>query len=176
MKQKVYQRLLNAKPGHFLQVALCVYDTCVRTTALRPPAPPRDNTTAMRALLSLLIVAAIVLGGYYFYLKHMQPDGAGSNPMEAVSLTGVQNDLLAIAQAERAYLAQNGSYASLEELIRSGSLTMSRSGRDGYTYSVEITAGGFHVTARYNAPPGKTSGPGHPTIIVDQTLQVQQSE
>src|SRR2546422_101954 len=61
-------------------------------------------------------------------------------------------------------------------LIRSGSLTMSRSGRDGYTYSVEITAGGFHVTARYNAPPGKTSGPGHPTIIVDQTLQVQQSE
>src|SRR3989442_10939217 len=122
---------------------------------LAAPAPPRDNTTAMRALLSLLIVAAFVLGGYYFYLKHMQPDGAGSNPMEAVSLTGVQNDLLAIAQAERAYLAQNGSYASLEELIRSGSLTMSRSGRDGYTYSVEITAGAFPLTVLFNAPPGE---------------------
>src|SRR5207302_8902301 len=103
----------------------------------------------MRALICLVIVAAIVLGGYYFYLKHMQPDGAGSNPMEAVSLTGVQNDLLAIAQAERAYLAQTGSYASLEELIRSGSLTMSRSGRDGYTYSVEITAGRVYVSCLF---------------------------
>ncbi len=130
----------------------------------------------MRSILSLVIVAAIVLGGYYFYLKHMQPGGAGSNPMEAVSLTGVQNDLLAIAQAERAHLALNGSYASLEQLIQSGSLTMTRPGRDGYIYSVEVTAGGFNAIARYAAPPEKTSGRGHPTIIVDHTFQVRQSE
>ncbi len=129
----------------------------------------------MRALISLLIVLALVLGIYYYYVKGVRPGGPGTVPTQAISLTGVQNDLLAIAQAERAYFAQKGSYASLGELTTSGELTMPRAGRDGYTYSVETTPGGFTVTARYTGQTGDSSGVRYPTLAVDQTMQVRQT-
>ncbi len=125
----------------------------------------------MRSLIALVLALAIAFGIYYFYLKRVQPAGTGSLPTQAISLAGVQNDLLAIAQAERAYFAQNGSYTSLSELTASGALRMPRAGRDGYTYAVEVTATGFTPVARYSGPPG---GPRYPTITVDQTMQVQQ--
>ena len=125
----------------------------------------------MRSLIALVLVLAIAFGIYYFYLKRVQPAGTGSLPTQAISLAGVQNDLLAIAQAERAYFAQNGSYASLSKLTTSGALRMPRAGRDGYTYMVEATATGFTVVARYSGAPG---GPRYPTITVDQTMQVRQ--
>ena len=125
----------------------------------------------MRALISLVIVLALAFGIYYFYLKRVQPAGTGSLPTQAISLAGVQNDLLAIAQAERAYFAQNGSYARLSELTASGALRMPRAGRNGYTYAVEATATGFTAIARYSGAPG---GPRYPTITVDQTMQVRQ--
>ena len=125
----------------------------------------------MRSLIALVLVLAIAFGIYYFYLKRVQPAGTGSLPTQAISLAGVQNDLLAIAQAERAYFAQNGSYASLSKLTASGALRMPRAGRDGYTYAVEATATGFTVVAQYSGAPG---GPRYPTITVDQTMQVRQ--
>ncbi len=130
----------------------------------------------MRALVSLVIVLGLVLGIYYYYLKRVQPAGSGSVPTQAISLTGVQNDLLAIAQAERTYFAQNGSYASLGELTTSGVLTMPRAGRDGYTYSVETTPGGFTVSARYTGQPGAPSGLHYPTFYLDQTMQIRQTD
>ena len=130
----------------------------------------------MRGILSIVIVVAIVFGGYVLILKRIQPADTGSTSAEAVSLVGVQNDLLAIAQAERAYFALNGSYASLEELTKSGTLAMPRLGRDGYPYALEITERGFNVTARFTGQLGKPSGPAHPTVIVDQALQVRQSD
>ncbi len=126
----------------------------------------------MRSVVALVLALAIALGIYYVYLKRVQPAGPGSLPTQAISIAGVQNDLLAIAQAERAYFAQNGSYASLSELTSSGALTIPRSGREGFTYSVETTTGGFTVTARYTGPPGVH----YPTIIVDQTLQIRQQD
>ncbi len=125
----------------------------------------------MRSLIALVLALAIAFGIYYFYLKRVQPAGTGSLPTQAISLAGVQNDLLAIAQAERAYFAQNGSYASLSELTASGTLRMPRAGRDGYTYAVEATGTGFTAVARYSGPPG---GPRYPTITVDQTMQIRQ--
>jgi hypothetical protein len=130
----------------------------------------------MRALVSLLVTLALALGIYYFYLKRMQPAGPASATTQAISLTGVQNDLIALAQAERGYFAQNGSYASLGELVQSGTLTMPRSGRDGYTYSIETSANGFTVTARYLGEPGDPAGPRHPTITVDQNMQFRQPD
>lgn len=127
-------------------------------------------------LLALVVVLAIALGGYYFYLKHAQSAGTGIDPQQTISLTGVQNDLLAIAQAERAYFAQHGSYASLGELTSSGALTVSRSGRDGYEYRVETTADGFLAIARYFRQPGAPPGLHHPIITVDQTMQIRQSD
>jgi hypothetical protein len=132
----------------------------------------------MRSMVSILIVALIALGGYYFYLKHAAP-GAGMVATQAISTTGVEMDLLAIAQAERSAYAQNGSYASLDQLASSGAMTVTRSGRGGYTYAVETSGGGFMVTARHPDVPAATAGapPLHyPTIMVDQTMQVRQTD
>ena len=127
-------------------------------------------------LLALVVVLAIALGIYYVYLKHAQPAGTGNDPTQAINLTGVQNDLLAIAQAERAYFARHGAYASLGELTSSGAPAVSRSGRDGYEYRVETTANGFLVIARYYRQPGASPGLRYPTITVDQTMQIRQSD
>ena len=42
---------------------------------------------------------------------------------QAISTTGVEMDLNGIAQAERMYFAQNGSYATLDQLASSGTST-----------------------------------------------------
>ncbi len=127
-----------------------------------------------RPLIATLLALVIALGIYYLYVKRLQPVGTGSVPMQAISLTGVQNDLLAIAQAERSYFTQHGSYANLGALTADGTLTMPRSGRGGYTYSIETTASGFTALARYSAQPGDPPGLRYPTITVDQTMQVRQ--
>jgi len=133
----------------------------------------------MRSLASILITLAIVFGlvilGLY-YIKRLEPGGSGSAPTRAISITGVQSDLLAIAQAERIYFAQNNSYASLGELTASGALGLARAGRDGYTYSVETAPEGFTVIARYTGQPGDPPGTHYPTITVDQAMQVRQHE
>jgi hypothetical protein len=89
-------------------------------------------------------------------------------------------DLHAIAQAERMHFAQNGSYASLDELISSGTMNISAGGRDGYTYAVETSPTGFLVTATHpDIPAGVVPGSArihYPTVTVDQNMQVRQSD
>ena len=82
-------------------------------------------------MIGLLFAALIGLGIYYYFLKQAAP-APGQVVTQAISTTGVEMDLNAIAQAERMYFAQNGSYGDLGQLTSSGALTMSRSGRDGY--------------------------------------------
>src|SRR5208282_1230116 len=107
----------------------------------------------MRGLAGLLVVVVVGFLVYRVYLSQRLPkEEGGGSPISAISATGVKNDLIAIAQAERAYLAEHGSYASLGDLTSSGALTMTRTGRDGYTYSIDTQAGGFTVTARYTGP------------------------
>ncbi len=123
----------------------------------------------MRGIVGLVAALAIGLLVYRVYLTQSLPkEEGGSSPIQAISTTGVKNDLIAIAQAERAYLAEHGSYASLDELISSGTMTMTRSSRDGYTYSVETQAGGFTVTARYSGP----ISPPPSSFVIDQTMEV----
>jgi hypothetical protein len=132
----------------------------------------------MKGLISLLVVAAIGMGLYMYTLKQAAP-APGMVATQAISLTGVQNDLMAIAQAERMYYAQNGSYADLETLASNGTMNITRTSRDGYTYSVEPSGNGFTATARYTAPPleiPKGVDPPHfPTISIDQTMEIHQS-
>jgi hypothetical protein len=134
----------------------------------------------MRSVVSLLVVALIALGGYSYYLKTASPAaGAGQVVTQAISTTGVQMDLNAIAQAERMYFAQNGSYASLDQLVSSGTMNIAAGGRDGYTYTVETSSTGFLVTATHpDIPAGVVQGSAaihYPTITVDQNMQVRQS-
>ena len=133
----------------------------------------------MKGLISLLIVAAISIGGYLFFLKQAAP-GPGMVATQAISLTGVQNDLVAIAQAERMYFTQNGSYADLATLASSGTMNITRTSRDGYTYSVEPSGNSFTVTARYTAPPPEmpagVAPPHFPTFTIDQTMEIHQGD
>src|ERR1700722_11472144 len=126
-------------------------------------------------MMGLLFAALIGLGIYYYFLKQAAP-APGQVVTQAISTTGVEMDLNAIAQAERMYFTQNGSYGDLGQLPSSGSLTMARSGRDGYAYSIETSGNGFSVTARHpDIPASSGVAPLHyPTISVDQSMQIHQ--
>jgi hypothetical protein len=108
---------------------------------------------------------------YLFYLKKMPSTDQGTAPTQAISLTGVRSDLLQIAQAERTYIATNGNCASLDELISSNSLSVPRTGRDGYLYSVECSGGEFTATARHSPAPAG-SPIRYPNLAIDANMQV----
>jgi hypothetical protein len=127
----------------------------------------------MRALAGVLVACALLFGVYQYYLKKMPTTDEGTAPTQAISLTGVRMDLLQIAQAERGYIAQNGHCASLDELTSSNALTMSRSGRDGYSYSIDCSGSDFSVTGRHDPAPAG-SPIRYPTLAIDQNMQVQE--
>ena len=129
----------------------------------------------MKGLIGLLVTAALGVGIYMYSLKQVSP-GSGMVATQAVSTTGVQNDLIGIAQAERIYFTQNSTYTDLATLASSGTMNIARTGRDGYTYTADASGNGFTVTARYTAPPvemPKGVEPPHwPTYTIDQTMEI----
>jgi hypothetical protein len=121
----------------------------------------------MRSLIGLLVVLVIVLLSYKLYFSQLQSAG-GAAPARTINLVGVKNDLLSIAQAERVYQAEHSSYASLTELTSSGAMGMSKPGRDGYTYEVEMSASSFRVVAHCPA----VTSPGCTDYAVDDAMDV----
>jgi hypothetical protein len=133
----------------------------------------RDENHSMRLLAMLLVFSALLLGAYVFYLKKLPTSDSSTASTQAISLTGVRSDLLQIAQAERANVASNGSCASLPDLISSNMLAMTRTERDGYSYTVECSSTEFNAIARHApAPPG--SPIRYPNLSVDQNMQVHE--
>ena len=127
----------------------------------------------MRGPAIILVAAAVLLGAFYFYSKKMPTTDEGTAPTQAVSLTGVRTDLLQIAQAERSYIALNGRCASLGELVSSNSLSLSRTERGGYSYSVECSSTEFTVTARH--PPAPEGSPvRYPNLAIDSYMQIRE--
>ena len=127
----------------------------------------------MRGMLALLVVALIIFAVYYFHLRQMPTTDPGTSPTQAVSLTGVRADLMQLGQAERSFVAENGRCASLDELISSHSLTMTRSGRDGYSYLIECSGSSFSLTATHPPAP-EGSQIRFPTLSLDETMQVRE--
>ncbi len=129
----------------------------------------------MRSFVGLLVGAALLLVVYHFSLKRLPTTDEGTAATQAISLTGVRTDLLQIAQAERGYIAMNGHCASLDELISSHSLSMTRTERDGYSYTVECSGGEFTAAARHlPAPAG--SPIRYPNLAIDSSMQVHDIE
>lgn len=126
-------------------------------------------------MIGLLFAAVIAIGIYYYFLKQAAP-APGMVATQAISTTGVEMDLNSIAQAERMYFAQNGSYADLGQLTSSGTLNIARTGRDGYAYSIETEQNGFTVTARHPEMPssGGVEPPHFPVLSVDQNMQFRE--
>src|SRR5579864_3651614 len=122
--------------------------------------------------LSVIIVMGI---GMYIYSKQVQSTSAaaGANsPQAAINITGVKNDLISIATAERRYFASEGKYASLDDMISSNYITVARQ-RPPYSYEVQISSSGFRVVATRT---GNNAG-GTPALLsVDENMEFQQSE
>jgi Type IV minor pilin ComP, DNA uptake sequence receptor len=132
----------------------------------------------MKSMVGLIISAAIGLGIYMYTLKQASP-GPGMVVTQNISIVGVKNDLISIAQAERMYYAENSTYADLATLNSTGAMSTMRSSRDGYTYSVETSGSGFTVTATYTPPiaaPAGVTPPHFPTYSIDQTMEVHQED
>ena len=129
----------------------------------------------MRPLVGILVSVGFLLGVYLLYLKRMPSTDPGTTPTQAISLTGVRSDLLQIAQVERMNIASNSRCDSLDELISSQSVSMTRPERDGYTYSLTCNGTDFMVTASH--PPAPEGSPiRYPTLVIDQTMQVREAE
>ena len=121
------------------------------------------------SVVGLLVVVLIAGLTYKFYFqKSVSVDGT-STPAQTIDVVGVKNDLLTIAQAERLYQAQHDSYASMEDLVSSGAISMRKSGRDGYTYDVSASTDSFQVAAHC---PAQTN-PGCISYSIDQTMEIQ---
>ncbi len=105
----------------------------------------------MRIFGFLSVVVTLAVGMYIYSLqvKAIDPSTAATSPansVEAPLIAGVKNDLIAIAMAERGYLASEGRYGSLDELISGDYITI-RTERPPYSYDVQITESGYRVTA-----------------------------
>ena len=118
----------------------------------------------------LLIVLCV---GFYFYFREstsFAPAGTPTNPRAAIDITGVQNDLMAIASAERRHFAADSKYVSLDELISNGDVSMQKKERGPYQYSSDVSENGFRITATYNGDPVE----GTPrSIWIDETMQIR---
>ena len=122
----------------------------------------------MRGLSGLLIVALFAGVVYKYYWSSLQSTGAAT-PAGVIDIVGVKNDLLSIAMAERAYSAEHGAYAPLDELISSGALIMKFTTHNGYTYSVETGDLTFRAIARC---PTDTN-PDCISLMIDESMEVQ---
>jgi len=118
-------------------------------------------------IIVLLVGAVVGLFVYRSNLTQSQATGAAT-PAQAINIVGLKNDLVSIAQAERAYQAEHSSVASLDELVSSGEMSMKKSGRDGYTYDVEPSGEGFRVIARCSGAVA-----GCTNYVADQTMEVR---
>jgi hypothetical protein len=119
----------------------------------------------------LALVIALGIGYFIFRAQFTQGPTGGAPPQQTIDTVGVRNDLIAIAQAERMYLASHGTYASLEQLQQEGAITFSGTNRRGYNFTAE-TSGGEHF--RIVAAPVDPAKAGWPTLAIDETMQVVQ--
>ena len=151
-----------------------IVSECTTPTELLVHNVSSRHNQLMKGIAWIVAVAGVLLGVYYFYLKRLPRTDSGTAPTQAISLTGVRNDLLQIGQAERSNIALNGKCSSLDELISSGALSMNTRGRDGYTYAVSCAGGqDFQVIAEHGPAPAG-SPIRYPKFALDSSMQIQE--
>jgi hypothetical protein len=125
----------------------------------------------MARIFGLLATVLAMAIGLYLYAHHSQSIAdttPGGTLQSAPILTGVKGDLLSIANAERMYMAQQGKYASFDDLVSAHYISI-HTERPPYSYDVQTGDNGFRVTAT-------RSGPGGPAQLwIDETMQIQSS-
>src|SRR5262249_10789693 len=126
----------------------------------------------MKGFVGLLLALLIAGGIWYFYTKQMPTTDAGTAPTQAINLTGVRMDLMQMAQAERTYIASNGHCGSLHDLSASGTMNLSRTERDGYSYEVQCGDGADFTITPPHAPAPPDAPTRSPILAADQNIQV----
>jgi hypothetical protein len=119
--------------------------------------------------MGTIITMAIGMYIYSLQVKTLTPGAGNGAPEEVATITGVKNDLIGIANAERGYLASQGKYASLDELISGNYLTF-KSERPPYTYDVEASTSSFKATAT------RTTQGAPAQLWITETMQVQATD
>jgi hypothetical protein len=124
-----------------------------------------------RALGFIGTLATLAVGMYLYSLqvKNLQPSAGTTANNEAATITGVKTDLIGIANAERGYLATQGKYASLDELISGNYITI-KGERPPYVYDIQITSGGFSATAT------RTSKGAPAQLWITESMEIQSSD
>ena len=98
----------------------------------------------MGRVFSFVAMILVLAAGMYIYsrqVKAISPTTA-NNPKATVNLVGVRMDLSNIANAEKRYMASEGHYGSLDDLISSQVISETRH-RGPYTYSVDVNGENF---------------------------------
>lgn len=128
--------------------------------------------SGMGRALGLIGVLITLAAGMYIYSSQLRSTAVtpgAATPLDTVNLTGVQNDLIGIARAEREFNAEQGHYGSLDELI-SGKFVYIKGARPPYSYAVETSTDSFRVTAT-------RSTPGSPSQVwIDDTMEIHTSQ
>jgi len=124
----------------------------------------------LRAFGFLGTIATMAIGMYIYSLevKTLEPSTAG-NGEEVTLISGVKNDLIGIASAERGYLASQGKYASLDELISGNYITI-KGERPPYVYDVEVNSNTFRATAT------RTTKGAPAQLWISENMQIQASD
>ena len=116
-----------------------------------------------------IVTMAIALYIYSLQVKTLTPSGGSGNPADFATIAGVKSDLIGIANAERGYLASQGKYGSLDELISGNYITI-KGERSPYIYDVEINSGSFRATAT------RTTKGAPAQLWITETMEVQASD
>ena len=125
----------------------------------------------MRVFGFIGTVVTLAIGMYIYSLqvKSIDPSASGANVKDVAVLSGVKNDLISIANAERGYMASEGKYGSLGELTAGNYITI-RDGRPPYVYSVEVSSSGFRATAT------RTTQGSPAQLWISEDMQIQSSD
>ena len=118
-------------------------------------------------IIGLIIVLAI--GMFVYKAEFTQGPTGGAPPVQTIDVDGVKNELIALAQAERLYLASHGSYAGLDQLQQEGSTTVTDGARRGYGFTASVDDGQHFKIIAAPADPAKKSWP---TLAIDDTMQI----
>jgi len=129
----------------------------------------------MGRIFGFISVVVVMGAGMYIYSRQVQSTSVaagGNSPKAAINITGVRSDLISIASAERRYFATEAKYASLDELISSNYITVTRQ-RPPYTYEVQTSSSGFRIVATRS---GEDNSGAPAQFSVDENMEFRTSE
>jgi len=123
-----------------------------------------------RAVGFIAVLLVVVVGAWYYMKTTQSASPAGTaNPTATVNLAGVKNDLVTLANAERRHFASEGKYVSIDELRANGDISMPSNSRGPYSYSADVTASDFRITATCS---GAACAGLPASFSIDETMQI----